>query len=278
NNYNGTTKNMYELWASAKSGGIDALVLEERLLGQILFAESYVEDSFSVFKNYYKRGSNRKLIKAYLSYYSYKYFVKDRMTPREFFEILKTDPFVESNNICVLALLKHYSTKIELTDLEKSFCEYYIQKFEQKKMVFSFYRNFTGKLSIPLSMSDKYYVEYRANPDNKVTLHYCLNDEGIFTHELMSDNGYGVFEKELILFYGDTLQYYISEESSNGLDITESELVHFEDADKGIAGTKYSKINEILMTEDMKDEKTLLSLLEQYFKEEFVIKRHFSPV
>jgi hypothetical protein len=42
--------------------------------------------------------------------------------------------------------------------------------------------------------------------------------------------------------------------------------------------TKYGKINEILMTRELQDEKTLYSLLEQYYKEEYAIKRHFTPV
>ena len=32
------------------------------------------------------------------------------------------------------------------------------------------------------------------------------------------------------------------------------------------------------MTQELQDEKTLYSLLEQYYKEEYAIKRHFTPV
>lgn len=277
-NYNGTTGNMYKLWLAAKSEELITAPLEERLLAQMLFAESYVEDSYSVFSSYYENGNNRRLIKAYLSFCSYKYFVKDRITGADFFDFLKKGSFAESNQICTLALLKFYSGKMELTEQEKAFCEFYINKFEQKKMVFSFFKNFAGRIELPSNFEDKYYVEYRTAPGRKVVIHYCLDLSGNFKEEIMNDIGYGVYEKEFILFFGENLQYYISEESEKGKEITESISIHYNETDKKVANTRYWKINEILMSKDMQDEKTLLTNLKQYFKEQQIIDECFEQI
>ena len=127
-------------------------------------------------------------------------------------------------------------------------------------------------------MNDKYYVEYRTNPKYKVTLHYScsLNEE--LKEEVMTDIGYGVFVKELILFYGESLQYFISQETEQGIEMVESRMVQYTEVNYVAGNTKYEKINEILMTQEMKDEKTLYELLEKYSKEEYAVKRHFSPV
>ncbi len=277
--YNGTTGDMCELWKAAKERELETTSLEERLLAQMLFAESYVEDSFDVFVSYCGSGLNRKLIRAYFSYTAYKYFVKDRMTNTEFFEMLKKESFLESNQICILAMLKYYSGKEVLMEAEKAFVNYHIQRFVQKKLIFGFYKEFEGKVSLPNYMLDKYYVEYRTNPNHKLKIHYsCRLDEDEMVEEEMEDAGYGIFEKELILFYGENLQYFISEESEEGVEIVESRIVSHMETDMTFGTTKYGKINEILMTLDLQDEKTLFSLLEQYYKEEYAVKRHFTPV
>ena len=46
-------------------------------------------------------------------------------------------------------------------------------------------------------MLDKYYVEYRTNPNNKLKIHYsCGFDSDDMIEEEMDDAGYGIFEKE----------------------------------------------------------------------------------
>ena len=277
--YNGTTGDMYNIWKAAKEKELETTSLEERLLAQMLFAESYVEDSFSVFVSYCSSGMNRKLIRAYFSYCAYKYFVKDRMTSPELFEMLKKESFLEGNQICVLAVLKYYATKKTLLEAEKEFINYHIHRFVQKKIIFSFYKEFAGKIMLPAYMRDKYYVEYRANPKHKLKIHYScgFTDEDMKVEE-MEDAGYGIFEKELILFYGEQLQYFITEESENGIEIVESRIISHTETEIVYGTTKYGKINEILMTQELQDEKTLFSLLEQYCKEEYAIKRHFTPV
>lgn len=277
--YNGTTEEMYDLWKAAKERDLETTSLEERLLAQMLFAESYIEDSFSVFVSYYGSGINRKLVRAYLSYCAYKYFVKGRMTNPELFEMLKKESFLESSQICILALLKHYAEQEELTSAEREFVSFHIQKFVQKKLIFGFYKEFEGKIVLPARMQDKYYVEYCTNPKSRLVLHYsCGLDETEFQEEEMEDAGYGIFEKELILFYGESLQYFITEETEHGIEVVESKIVNQTETTMVTGTTKYGKINEILMTQDMQEEKTLLELLEQYCKEEYAVKRHFSPV
>ncbi|MBP3579096.1 MAG: hypothetical protein J6K15_13385 [Lachnospiraceae bacterium] len=277
--YNGTTGDMCELWKAAKERELETTSLEERLLAQMLFAESYVEDSFMVFVSYCGSGLNRKLIRAYFSYCAYKYFVKDRITNTELFEMLKKESFLENNQICVLALLKYYAGKDMLVEAEKSFVNFHIQKFVQKKLIFGFYKEFEGKIALPAYMLDKYFVEYRTNPEHKLVIHYScgLEDEELKTEEMV-DAGYGIFEKELILFYGESLQYFITEESENGTEIVESRIINHTETDVSFGTTKYGKINEILVTKELQDEKTLFSLLEQYYKEEYAIKRHFTPL
>ncbi len=278
-NYNGTTAEMYEIWHAAKQAGLDTAKLEENLLAQILFTESYIENSFEVFKSYYMKNNNRKLVRAFISYTAYKYFVSERVTENGFFEILKADPSLENSRIGILALLKYYSEKERLTAEEKEFADTHIRRFLQKKVFYAFFKDFGNKLSLPGSLLEKTYVEYRTDPKKTVYIHYSYDRGKEFRTAIMPDVGYGIFTKEFILFYGEVLQYFITESDGEKEEITESNSIAcLEDPTDGRTATKYDKINNILIAAELKDDKTVLQYLEQYYLTEYAVKRHFKAI
>ncbi len=275
--YNGTTEEMEQIWSAAREQELDTAELEERLLGQMLFAESQLEHSFPIFLSYCRTGKNKKLIRAYLSYGAYRYFVREEEVHTQLFELLKKETFIDSSQICVLALLKWYAEKEELTEAEKNFIELHIQRFVQKKMVFSVFKKFDGKLLLPACVTDKYYIEYRTNPKNKVTFCYTVGRNGEEKEENMTDIGYGIFVKEWILFYGESLDYRIKCESKDG-QTTENCTVKYTESPKGEGNTKYKKLNEILVAIEKKEEQKVYGLLEECDKETYAVKRHFTPI
>ncbi len=278
NNFTGTTLEMYEIWNSAKEYELDTMVIEENLLAQMLFAESYIENAYSVFLDYYYKSQNRKLIRAFISYTAYKYFVRDRVTNPDFFKILEMDPSLENSQIGILALLKFYSTKDSLTASEKEFSDSHIRHFLQKKIFYSFFKDFKDKITLPSSMVDKCYIEYRTDPKKQVFVHYTYNDNLDISVEQLTDMGYGIFTKEIILFHDEVLQYFITEHDGENEEITESRSVRYLDEDVHERETKYDEINGILIAVEMQDEKTTIDLLEQYFRTEYAMKRHFKPL
>lgn len=278
NNFNGTTLEMYEIWNVARENELDTMIIEENLLAQMLFAESYIENAYAVFLDYYYKGTNRKLIRAYISYTAYKYFVRDRITNPDFFVILERDPSLENSQIGILALLKFYSTKESLTKPEKEFADAHIRHFLQKRMFYSFFKDFRDKITLPAAMVDRCYIEYRTSPKKQVFIHYNYNDELDIKAEQMTDVGYGIFTKEVILFHDEVLQYFITENDGEKEEITESRSVRFLDEDASERGTKYDEINGILIAVEMQDEKTAINLLEQYYRTEYAMKRHFKPL
>ena len=277
-NFSGTTIEMHDIWEAAKRANLDTLQLEENLLAQMLFTESFIESGYSVFTSYYFKNKNRKLLRAYISYTAYKYFVKDRVTNPEFFDILRADPSLENSKISILALLKFYSTRERLTQEEKDFSDAHIRHFLQKKVVFAFFKDFKDKIPLPTVMIDKCFVEYRTDPGRSVSIHYSTGDRSELTVEQMNDSGYGIFVKEIILFHGETLQYFITEYDGENEEITESHSLQYLDEDRHETENKYDKINNIMVALEMKDYKTTVQLMEQYYLTEYAMKRHFSPL
>ena len=278
-NFNGTTAERYEIWHAAKQAGMDTRAFEENMLGQILFTETYLENSFGVFESYRSKTGDSKLIRAFILYTAYKYFVFERITDSAFFDILKRFQGLENSNIAKLALLKFYSEKEELTKEEKAFSERFLRQLLQKKISYAFFRDFGKKIALPESIFERCCVEYRTNPKKTVCIHYSYDSGNRFRTEVMPDAGYGIFTREFILFYGETLQYFITESDGEEEEITESRAVTFtEDPTDRNSNRRYDEINDILIAAEMRDNKTLIDYLHRYYLTEYIIKRNFKPV
>lgn len=77
-------------------------------------------------------------------------------------------------------------------------------------MIFAFYRNFYGKISLPEHVLDQVYVEYIANPDHDVALHYRIYvgaDKGKYAEVKMHNVFAGIHVREFVLFEDERLEY-----------------------------------------------------------------------
>lgn len=279
--FHGTTEEMYQVWQAAAEAELEIAtgVLEERLLGQILFAESYLPEACRVFMSYSRKKGNQKLVRAYLSYTAYRYFLRDCELPEELSGLIRQEAD-EDNVICRLAVLKEYAEKEALTDAQIQYAAYSMQLFAEQGMIFPFFTEFEGRVPLPPCMADKIYVEYRTNPKRKVMISYLYDNNAgeYFVCEEMKHIGYGVFTREFTLFYGEVLQYYITEEQETERTITESFYCKIDAAKVHDETTKYGQINLILTAQDMQDEKTTIDMLENYYRMEYTINRLFAPI
>lgn len=278
--FEGPVKESYELWKAANGFEMDGAELEERLLTQALFTEAGGNTMYDVFLSYYSHGNNRTLVKAFLTYVSYRYLLSDRPVCPEIFEIIKKESHFEENNTAMLGLLKYLSTKDMLTEDEAGLAEYNLDLFMRKGVVLPFFKNFKGKAAVPFSLENKVYVEYRANPSHTVILNYILENEEEQENYIsvpMKNVFGGIFVKGFTLFYNESLQYYISEEYGDTSSITESTVITVENQPEE-EDSKYSLINLMMMTREMQDEVTLFEMMKGFIKTEYTAEELFKPI
>ncbi|MBE5934971.1 MAG: hypothetical protein E7262_04185 [Lachnospiraceae bacterium] len=280
--YVGSTEQMYMLWSACREyDHIDTNSLEENILAQMLFAQSFVPNSLEVFINYYNNYKTKKVVKAYLMYNSYKYVVKDRILDDEFFVAIKNELSMGNNEMYSMALLKFYSTKDDYTKDEIEFIDKTVRYFVTKDVILPFFKGFKDVITLPEYVADKYYVEYVTDPESKVNIHYCLDENGMdelrFSSETMRDVFYGIRVKEFILFYEDDLQYYIVEDSNGDVNITESNDILVDECDTDDE-TRYSKINLMLSSRSIGDEKTLIEVMESLAITDYMAQEMFKPL
>jgi argonaute-like protein implicated in RNA metabolism and viral defense len=88
----------------------------------------------------------------------------------------------------------------------------------------------------------------------------------------------GIHSKELVCFYHEELQYYISEESADGINETEIFHICYESELPEEEDSHYNRVNRMLRAREQQDDITLLELMEQYVKQELMIKACFHPM
>ncbi|MDF2539419.1 MAG: hypothetical protein K0S76_2440 [Herbinix sp.] len=279
--YYGSTNEMFHIWQAAKGFDLPTHRLEERLLIQILFAESYVQDSFIIFSEYYKEVTNHQLVRAFLSYNAYKYLVHDRVIHNELFPIMKRELNYDENDVCLLAYMKHNIDNKALSENDLKFIEYNIYLLVKKGIVLPLYKKYAKIFKLPEKIEEKCYAEYKTDPQKRVYIHYRLlrdNTTEEFVTEPMQNSFLGIHVKEFILFYHEILQYYITEEFAEDSTVTESLQLQCNHEITEEEETTYNQINLMLLSLEMKDEKTLLDMMEHYVRSQYMMSKCFLPL
>lgn len=276
--YNGPTEVMRNLWKVAKEFSIQTFELEERILTQMIYCENLLPEAPEIFASYYENGGRELAILAYLSYRAHGYFVED----------IRIEPFVlemiearyayhmELNDACKLALLKHLSELPEITGEQFKMEDELLSEYTCRNMNFAFYKKLDRKLVLKYHFYDKIFLEYRTNPRNHVVLHYSRDEDGEnFIAEDMLDVYDGIFVKSFCLFFGEQMQYYISEEYQNQVEVTESYRISNTDVYNQKDESRYNLLNQMLISGTLQDENTLYHNMKLYAGYDAVTQKVF---
>ena len=284
-NFEGLTKELRNIWKAAKAFEIDYHNLTERIILQMLYTNTTVGEKTEIFEDYLKSGSNTKVEMAYLSYSAYEYYVKERITDKSVFEYLVNNYRTGEplNDACKLALLQYYSENShEKTERIKDMIASFIQEFLHKNIYLKFFQAFVDEVPELSAFSDALFVEYRTNPKNRVVLHYILEDgeegdDNYRTEEMRNMYG-GVFSKEFILFFGENLQYYVTEERNGREMLTLSDSVSVSETSSDGTDSRYNLLNDMVVSRTLQDDVTLMDLMDEYVEEDYFAEKIFNII
>ena len=135
-------------------------------------------------------------------------------------------------------------------------------------MYFKFFSSYITLMPELSTFEDKAIIEYRTNPGNRVVIHYILeepdSEEDTYRTEEMRNMYGGVFSKEFVLFFGENLQYYITEEKGGREQLTVSDSVSIQESAAIESESRYSLLNDMVVSKTLQDDETLLKLMEEY--------------
>lgn len=286
--YHGTIKEMRNIWKAAVGFEVDTHNLEERMIVQMLYTRAFIGEKEDIFEVYQKKGAVTKIEIAYLTYNAYEYFIEDSlMDERVFAKLLSAyRKGEELNDVCKLSLIrffgeglagKHVSTLYD--DTTKEIIHHFLYEMLRRNIVFDFFKAYEEEIAELMMYRDKTLVEYKTHPNSHVVLHYVLEgeeeDDVRYMKEDMKNMFGGIFSKEFILFFGETLQYYITEEMKDKEYLTQSLVIHNNDISINGIESKYDALNDMMISRTLQDDESMLSLMEVYLKKEFVAKEIF---
>lgn len=280
--YRGMTKGLRDVWKAAQSFGMDCYGIAERILVQMLYTGSFVGEKMEIFRYYVSQGARLEVEEAFLVRCSYEYFVKERVTEKDIFaEIermyLRGEPV---RRVCRLAFLKYYAeNQAELTESAARLAEKFLEELMDQHIHLELFREYRRNEKVAQEMADKTIIEYRTGSKARVCIHYVLLHENgesdEYSSEYMQEVYAGVFFKEFILFFGESLQYYITEERGGEEQLTESGTLQKSDIRGSEAESRYHLVNDIVISKTLEDFDTMDHLLEEYYRKEFLNGRLF---
>lgn len=264
--YCGPTKLMAQLWLRAREFEVDTAGLEERLLVQMLYTGEFVDHVQDIYDSYCRHGAARLLTQAYENYFAHLYFVKQGIVPPGVLgqlkqEYLEREPMTD---IARLALL-YGIVKDELPLRERDnhvIAGELITGLLEEQRYFGFFGQMPKELRYRYHLYDRRFVEYRTAPGRQVNIHYSRED--VFVEEEMTEMYEGIFVKEFVVFFGDEIQYYISEETGVESTVTESGSIGCHELVAEGTESRYDMLNAMEMRLTMQDMDELERMMRYY--------------
>lgn len=280
-NYTGPTDELINLWHAADKFSISSMKLDERILEQGIYTQIEPEKISDIFMEYYKRAGNEKLILAYISLVAHGYLHSGGCKADFIFDIIEKR-FIGNrtlNDACQLALLKHFAEKTDITQAELEIEDTLLKYYIYNNMYFDFFAMLDYRLLEKYFLYDKAFLQYESTPGTHVVLHYSRDEDGEeFNSEDMVEMYDGIYVKTFVIFFGELIRYYITEEHDNSIEVKESNRLTCNNIPGDNDHSRYNLINEMIISDTLSDETTLKSNIDEYKRLDAATKQLFKLI
>ena len=280
-NYTGPTDELINLWHAADKFSISSMKLDERILEQGIYTQIEPEKISDIFMEYYKRAGNEKLILAYISLVAHGYLHSGMCKADFIFDIIEKR-FIGNrtlNDACQLALLKHFAEKTDITQAELEIEDTLLKYYIYNNMYFDFFARLDYRLLEKYFLYDKAFLQYESTPGTHVVLHYSRDEDGEeFNSEDMVEMYDGIYVKTFVIFFGELIRYYITEEHDNSIEVKESNRLTCNNIPGDNDHSRYNLINEMIISDTLSDETTLKSNIDEYKRLDAATKQLFKLI
>lgn len=283
-NYQGMTRDLRKFFNASKDFDVEIYSLCEHMLMQMLYTGYFVSERMEIYRKYVQAGAGTDIQMAFLTQCAYDYFVKEHLMESFIFEELTKcklrGEYIQT--VCKLAYLKFYSeSEGPVGEVILEIIKEYLNDLLSEGIYMSFFKNYMESTTASVNkFSDKTIVEYKTEPGKRVFIHYIIEGDGEisgeYTTEEMHDMYGGVHAKAFILFFGENLLYYITEESDGKEVLTESNSIQKSDISRDIYDSRFNEVNDIVIAKTLQDYDTVNKLLYDYKKHNYMVKQLFT--
>lgn len=281
-NYLGTMREMRKIWHACDRFAVSCYELNERLLLQMLFTGEHMDEETDVFIRYLEGSADEDLKNACLEHFAYGYFMsRHKLDEKIWRELLRKSRDGEyQSSMCKLAVLEYLSEK-EYPDEEESrvIRRLLIELILKQGFMFSFFRKFSKIVPQVAYYDNQTFLEYRTQSEYPMILHYMLKTDGkggeYRTEEIKSCYP-GIYTRNFPVFFGETIEYYISEKRGENERLVANGTLGKSEAGMEASKERFHMINDYIVAVSLQDKEKAERALDSYYRTEFSAEKLFT--
>lgn len=299
-NYEGRVTSLKKLWRSAHELDLDTGSIMHKILRQIKYTGVSLAERDEILLEYADYPNHDiQLVNELLIDAAYEYFVSEVVVSPALFDRLYREfaAGIADVRVCKLALLKFWSGNPEKLDqITPGIVSDMLGGFLKEELFFPFYKGLAAYAPELHYIKNCVFVEYRTAPGNSVYMHYAIGADynGAFEWnngevadecenyetEEMREMFEGIHVSMFRIFYGEAVQYYITEQYADdgGIlreQVTQSDTLYSDDKADADSSDRFGILNDMFLSISMQDEKTESDMLEEYIYKDFCSKELF---
>ncbi|MCR5033431.1 MAG: DUF5717 family protein [Lachnospiraceae bacterium] len=284
--FRGRSRDLRSIWKAAEAFEVDTFDLMEHLLVQMMYTGFFIGEKMEIFARYVKQAGNPELIRAFIELSCYGYFVKDNLLHSYVLQSISRllDGGETFSDAVALAYTRYYSkNREEIGPDEKRHIRRFLLHLSARNIYLPYFQGFIDIIPEMWRFADRTMIEYRSRPGTVTQIHYRIvqdeEDNQEYRTEPMRDMFGGVCGMSFILFFGESLQYYITENDDGVQQITESATVLRNDIGTTdfFAGSRFGMLNDMVTAEILQDYETVNTLYADYEKNLYMTRKLFRP-
>ncbi len=269
--YEGTTRELKNIWKACLDFEADPSIIEGRILEQMLATGAYIGERDEIFFDYIKKDASKKVVGEYFRRAAEENFMRDTiLDDRLFMGMLDFAIDEKISDVEALCLIQFYEAR---RDIRSDKILYpYIRDLAERDIIFDFFLSYKDLIPSLALFGEDMFIDHRSESGCRVIMNYCLEDndtdEVEYKTEVMREVYPGVYQARGIIFPGETLQYYLTVE---GIGHTRSDIERSEErltnGDK-----RYEILQDALTSLNMGDNESFVELCEDYIIKDRIVK------
>ena len=281
----GTTRYLKEIWRAADTFGVDVQGFLAGMLTQILFSGADVKEKYDIYSQFSEGATDSALERAVLSALSYDMFVNEAEGNEKCYERIMyyARQGERLTHFSVFSFLQYAAGKKAagtITVGEMEIALYFIKQMWGEGIFLPCFMSFKEEEPRLRIFSGQSFIEYCGHPDSHVILHYVTSAPGVESDEYKKEEMLhvygGVYIKSFVLFKGEKINYYITEENDRREKLTKASVLEAEETVRIGTPDRYSMINSVaVMAQDQAD--GMNAKAEEYELQAYLTDKLFMP-
>ena len=279
--FRGSCNQLKEIFLASRDFQLDTYYLSERILMQLVYTKTAVEDEAAIFKAYVSGGAKTNIVASFLTHRAIEYMRDDREMEEELIREIERvcRRGVRLPGVSRLAYLRFYGEHKEL--MERADRNMVADSLEQEVVGRELKVPFLQEYSFMEGMeylADTTLISYKGKTDAKVVIHYRKPGdpkEDNFKREEMAEVYFGTYVKEFVLFYGEEVEYYVTESRRQQEQLTKSGSLKSKEGKDPKRCSRYGMVDKMIEASSLSDYSFLEQLLEEYTRKEYMAEQVF---